>query len=267
MILDFLQTTFTNKCKNNMTNWFLITSAINTDYGFFNPDQRFKQTLETISSIRKKCNNSKIVLIEGASKPLMEEQKKVLLSLCDLVFDCSNNDFIKFAHANHEANTLKHPCELYLLYLFLNQQDFLKENDRIYKISGRYYINDNFNYHIHESAKEKLIFGSKLNASPYYGDAGLFEPVSKFKYRTRLYSFDGTLIEYMKVKYKDMFDLIISKYQSGEFTDIEHVMYAVLDQEKVLELSPIGLSGYFANCNVTQGLTSEVPLGEDKVNE
>tara|TARA_B100000035_G_scaffold188946_1_gene161330 strand:+ start:2506 stop:3258 length:753 start_codon:yes stop_codon:yes gene_type:complete len=250
-----------------MTNWFLITSGINVDYGFFNSDQRFEQTLETISSIRKKCNDSKIVLIEGAAKPLTEEQKRVLLSSCDIVLDCYSDDFIKFAHANHEPNVVKHPCELYLLYLFLNQQDFLKENDRIYKICGRYYLNDNFNYLIHESAKGKLIFGPKLNASPYYGDSGLFEPVSKFKYRTRLYSFDGTLIEYMKIKYKDMFDLIISKYKSGEFTDVEHVMYAVLDQEKVLELSPIGLSGYFADYNATPGLSSEVPLGEDKVYE
>jgi hypothetical protein len=250
-----------------MTNWFLITSGINVDYGFFNSDQRFEQTLETISSIRKRCNDSKIVLIEGASKPLNENQKKVFISLCDLVVDYFDNDFIKFAHSNHEVNTLKHPCEVYLLYLFLNQQNFLNKNDRVYKISGRYYLNDNFNCNIHMSAKGKLIFGSKLNASPYYGESGLFEPVSKFKYRTRLYSFDGSLVDYMKVKYKDMFDLIIDKYQSGEFTDLEHVMYAVLDQEKVLELSPIGLSGYFANCSVTPGLTSEVSLGGSEVYE
>lgn len=247
-----------------MTNWFLITSAINVEYGIFDNDKRFSQTLATIASIRKYCENSKIVLLEGAPNALTEEQNGILLNTCDIVIDFSQNDLIQFAHRTQDIDTLKHPCELFLLGSFMKQQDFIEDSDRVYKISGRYFLNSNFNSSLHAAAKEKLMFGQKFKSCGYYdvksGDT--MPAITDFQYRTRLYSFCGSLREYMTNKYQEMFDFTLNLYNSGGFSDVEHIMYHHLDKEKVIEIKPIGVSGAFAD-----GKYHDLPDGGTEINE
>jgi hypothetical protein len=232
-----------------MTNWFLITSAINVKHGVFDEEKRFQQTLVTIASIRKHCENSKIVLIEGSPNSLTLEQSKVFENTCDIVLDLSQDQLIQFAHQSQDIETLKHPCEIYLLGSFLNSQNVISENDRVYKISGRYYLNSNFNSHLHNAAKNKIVMGHKKKSYNYYDiKSGVEMPaITEYNYKTRLYSFCGSLTNYMKNKYQEMFDFILPFYDSGGFTDIEHIMYKFLDHDKVIEMEPLGVSGIFAN--------------------
>lgn len=247
-----------------MKNWFLITSAINVEYGIFDANKRFLQTLATIASIRKYCENSKIVLLEGAPNKLTEEQNGILLNVCDIVIDFSQTEFIQFAHRTQNIDTLKHPGELFLLGSFLSQQDCIQEEDRIYKISGRYFLNQNFNSQLHSAAKGKLVFGQKLKSCSYYDEkSGATMPtITDYQYRTRLYSFCGSLINYMNVKYKELFDFTLSLYDSGGFSDVEHIMYHGLEQNKVVEIKPLGISGAFAD-----GKYHDLPDGGAEVNE
>lgn len=232
-----------------MNNWFLITSSINVQHGVFDEQKRFQQTLVTIASIRKRCENSKIVLIEGAPNSLTPEQLKVFENTCDIVMDLSNTEFIQFAHRTQDIETLKHPGELYLLGSFMSQQNMISENDRVYKISGRYYLNSNFNFHLHTAAKNKIVMGHKKKSYGYYDiKSGEQMPaITDYNYKTRLYSFCGSLADYMKNKYQEMFDFILPFYDTGGFTDIEHIMYKFLDHDKVIEMEPLGVSGIFAN--------------------
>lgn len=230
-------------------NWFLITSAINVEHGVFNEQKRFEQTLVTIASIRKRCENSKIVLIEGSPNSLTPEQSKVFENTCDIVADLSQDELIQYAHKTQDIDTLKHPCELYLLGFFMKHQDVIQENDRVYKISGRYYLNSNFNSELHSAAKNKIVMGHKNKSYGYYDvkSSLQFPAITEYNYKTRLYSFCGSLSNYMKDKYQEMFDFILPFYDSGGFTDVEHIMYKFLDHDKVIEMEPLGVSGIFAN--------------------
>jgi hypothetical protein len=232
-----------------MNNWFLITSAINVQHGVFDEQKRFQQTLVTIASIRKYCNNSKIVLIEGSPNVLTADQSNVFENTCDIVMDLSQDQLIQFAHQTQDIETLKHPCELYLLGSFMKNQNVIQENDRIYKISGRYYLNSKFNSDLHTAAKGKIIVGHKEKSYAYYdiktGDQ--MPAITDYNYKTRLYSFCGSLSEYMKNKYQEMFDFILPFYDTGGFTDVEHMMYKFLDHDKIIEMEPLGVSGIFAN--------------------
>lgn len=232
-----------------MNNWFLITSAINVQHGVFDEQKRFQQTLVTIASIRKYCKNSKIVLIEGSPNTLTSEQLNVFENTCDIVIDLSQDQLIQFAHQTQDIETLKHPCELYLLGSFMKNQNVIRENDRVYKISGRYYLNSKFNSDLHTVAKDKIIMGHKKKSYAYYdiktGDQ--MPAITDYNYKTRLYSFCGSLSEYMKNKYQEMFDFILPFYDTGGFTDVEHMMYKFLDHDKVIEMEPLGVSGIFAN--------------------
>lgn len=232
-----------------MNNWFLITSAINVQHGVFDEQKRFQQTLVTIASIRKYCKNSKIILIEGSPNVLTAEQINVFENTCDIVMDLSQDQLIQFAHQTQDIETLKHPCELYLLGSFMKNQNVIQENDRVYKISGRYYLNSKFNSDLHIASKGKIIMGHKKKSYAYYdiktGDQ--MPAITDYNYKTRLYSFCGSLSEYMKNKYQEMFDFILPFYDTGGFTDVEHMMYKFLDHDKVIEMEPLGVSGIFAN--------------------
>lgn len=232
-----------------MNNWFLITSALNIKHGAFDEQKRFQQTLVTIATILKRCENAKIALIEASPTELTKEQMNVFQNTCDIVLDLSNTDFVQFAHKTQDIETLKYPCEIFQLITFLNQQNVISDNDRVYKISGRYYLNSNFNAGIHSAAKNKIVMAHKQKAYSFYdvktGDKT--PPITDYNYKTRLYSFCGSLTNYMKDKYQEMFDFILPYYNSGGFTDIEHIMYKFLDHDKVLEIEPLGVSGIFAN--------------------
>ena len=66
-----------------MSGTFLVSSAINTKFGVFDSLNRIRQTLDTISSIRRSVNNVKIILLEMAAIPLTEEQKLIFSSEVD----------------------------------------------------------------------------------------------------------------------------------------------------------------------------------------
>ena len=247
-----------------MTNWFIITSAINVEYGIFDSNKRFEQTLATIASIRKYCADSKVVLLEGAPIGLTEDQNAVLTNVCDTVVDFSQTEFIQFAHKTQNIDTLKHPSELFLVGSFLSQQKCIQETDRVYKISGRYFLNKNFNADLHSSAKNKFVFGQKFRSCSYYDiNTGTQMPaITNYQYRTRLYSFCGSLVEYMNDKYREMFDFSLNLYDSGGFSDLEHIMYKLLDHSKVIEVKPIGVSGAFAD-----GKYHDLPDGGKEIEE
>lgn len=232
-----------------MKNWFLITSAINVQYGVFDEQKRFSQTLVTIASIRKRCTNSKIVLIEGSPNPLTQEQLEAFNNTCDIVVDLSQDEFIKFAHKTQDPNLVKHPSEMYLLNSFLSQQNLIKPEDRVYKICGRYYLDSNFDEGLHIAAKNKIVTTHKKQSYYIYDDQtnNKFPPITDYLYETRLYSFCGSLTDYMRDKYKEMFDFTVSLYNNGGFTNLEHVMYKFLNHDKVIELTPIGISGLFTH--------------------
>jgi hypothetical protein len=237
-----------------MANWFGITSAININYGIFNNNDRFNQTIESISSIRQKCPDSKIVLLESSPYGLEMYQKNHLEALCDKVIMFDKDPMIRWMHARYTIQQIKSPSELYIMEQFLHKVP-MNENDRVFKISGRYKLSDKFDIAIHTS--EKAIFGPNFEACNYYDDATgeIYQKFTDRQYRTRLYSFPGKMIPEMKDKYYNMINFFWNMYngkfkdRKRRFSDVEHVMYKFMDHDKVLEVRIVGLIGIFANRN------------------
>lgn len=125
---------------------FIITSVINTiatelTYGvrsYYSMNDRFNQTLQTINSIKYYVPTADIYLIEGSNIP-----HKMEFILESLVKNYSN------IHINSELrkgieSKLKGYGESNQIYYAINKYDMSKY-DYIFKISGRYYLSDNFN--------------------------------------------------------------------------------------------------------------------------
>ena len=126
----------------------LITSVINTPNtplsyskvrSVFTRKERFEQTKKTIQSIKENLPNSKIIIVECSD--LNEEEKKFLDNNCDYILNLWEKKELygdifgkskSLGEGTMTIEALKYIKELKLEYNYL------------YKISGRYWLNENF---------------------------------------------------------------------------------------------------------------------------
>jgi hypothetical protein len=116
---------------------FIVTSIINSPNTVYNPQERLEQTIQTVDSIRSKFSNVFIILSELSV--LTEEQKSKLK--VNLIFDFSN-----IAAESNLISGDKSKGEITLVVQTV--YNFIKLGincERLWKISGRYWLNDNFN--------------------------------------------------------------------------------------------------------------------------
>ena len=131
-----------------MDNLILITSVINTPNtplsytntrSVFSRQDRFEQTKKTIKSVREKLSNSKIIIVECSD--FNEEENNYFKENCDYILNLWNkkelHNYIfgpskSLGEGTMTIEALKYIEELNLEYQYL------------YKISGRYWLNENF---------------------------------------------------------------------------------------------------------------------------
>jgi hypothetical protein len=132
-----------------MTDIFIITSVICTstaawsytnERSCFNHQERFEQTLNSIASIKKYSPSSKILLVECS--PLTTNMTNELIKNVDYFIQTYDNEDIR--QACHESNKkgfgevkkLEFVCK----YITDNKIAFR----RLFKLSGRYFLNESF---------------------------------------------------------------------------------------------------------------------------
>lgn len=213
---------------------FLISSAIETSRGMFTPDERLAQTIETVASIRRKIPDANIVIYElGAtlSKERFDELVKhanvaSLQAMPDIV-QMSASNLISFGEA---AGTF---------VMLHNTQTFINENTkRIFKLSGRYFLQDSFDISAYENIGDKYVFKKHVaswlpqHQQQMLNATGLFD--------TRLYSFTPALIE----DYKKSLEGVIRDLGTG--LDLEHAIYKNINKDLVVEFDKVHCEGRVA---------------------
>lgn len=136
---------------------FIVPSSINFDSSIaldyspvrsvYSPSERLKQTLDGISSIRKYCPFSDIILTECSS--LEDEQKKALESKVDYLITHNENNARIFDFFNDHPNKSHAESFLLLKTLFYLKNVQYPLYDVYFKLSGRYKLNNKFNVHHH----------------------------------------------------------------------------------------------------------------------
>lgn len=126
-------------------NVFLVTSVINTSTiplsytptrSVYTHEQRYKQTIETIQSIRKYAPNAYIVLIEGSRKRIADEQCATLAA-----------DHIHFSDHQDIDSPHKAKGESHNLLSYLSSDHFQSLNaQRFFKLTGRYKLTSDFHF-------------------------------------------------------------------------------------------------------------------------
>jgi len=139
------------KDNKNVTqkNLVLITSVINTvnkplsyfpHRSVYSKKERFEQTLKSIESVRKYMPNSYIYMIECSND--IEEEEEKLKQLVDTYVNCFHTKNVRDAVQSPHKGI----GEMNFLLYFLNSFDKLPEFNHFFKISGRYRLNDKFNF-------------------------------------------------------------------------------------------------------------------------
>jgi len=215
---------------------FVISNAIIPPDGLsrYSIDERFNQTLETIDSIDKYCpNNEKIMFDASAVRP----DKKYFDELA------SRKITVMYTGQNPNVNQLskrgaKSPAEVFSFLMVLNWINDLEiQSKRIYKISGRYQLNENFIPGLEHEGKYVFTVPTKTWMSQDQIDRAGVDHV----YQSRLLHFDRSLlkqtIEELENVLRDCLELGI---------DIEHGYHKYFKKFNPIEMEVIGLCGNLA---------------------
>lgn len=195
---------------------FIISSAINTPLAsVFNTETRYEQTVNTIKSIKIKVPNSSIFLHDVTH--LDTNYVNNLSKIVDNFF--IHNEISSEPKSLGEALLVRKA----LLYPEIKNYDF------IFKISGRYYLNDEFNikYLINEN-KNKIM--AKRQSHPHM--------YPHTCYNTVLYCIGNEMIDYTINSLENVYKNL--------FHDIEHSIFRNIDENNFINLKNLGVEGLFA---------------------
>lgn len=235
---------------------FLVSSAINTSYSKYDKQTRISQTQDTIKSIEKYCNDSDICILDGGKNEVSKIEIDEYFPNITNFYSVCNDDYAKKMHSiNNQTykriytfdiqNITKSTVEVYMYlkhFKKMQLESSYKNYSRIFKISGRYKLNENFRLNDHLNAKDKvMILNPKKSELRSVVTYGITE-----QYMTRLWSFDSSLIPHIVDVYDNMLKNMEYVYPLGGFVDIEHSLYKYLNKDIVNLVPVIGIEGNIA---------------------
>jgi hypothetical protein len=216
-----------------MNNIVLITSIIdtpNTPFNYtnvrsvFTKNQRFEQLKLTIKSIREKIPLSKIILVECS---IMEDE---IIEYIDNnvdyflnIYEPKNIQLINEIFSDSKAMGEGVMTIFALEYLFNNDITF----DNLFKISGRYWLNDEFNYLEYNNINNII---HKINGETH----NFFTCFYKLNY-----NMVRKWLEYLKTNKYNLLDGNLG---------YENVFALFMDGSDYKTVDKVGINGYVSVC-------------------
>ena len=243
---------------------FLVGSALKhfqeDKFSAYDEQQRFEQTLKTIECIRNKVPNSYVVLFECSSRPIDENQKDILKEKADLFLEFYKEPVLKQIYENLEArpelitygkSLLETRGLLNTLYT-IKKHNLFSDSQRVFKLTGRYLLNDDFDIQDYES---KFLEGKYIVKRYEYlpqetenYDEKELENVYAYLYGARgmmitgLWSFDRVLFTEIVEALERAFVYMEKMLQFTAGTDVEHSLYRFINKKNVIDIPNLGLT-------------------------
>jgi hypothetical protein len=215
---------------------FFISSALNVkQLSVFNNEERFKQTVETIKSIDKYCPSNVKYIFDTSYELPNEQYLKELHSMGIQIFFAGNHHDVKMLSESGQRSLAETLGFILFLNFFRKKQ---VEAKRIFKMSGRYKLNDNF-VPFKDEFKDSFVFLPTVNSwmpksqQEAAGVDRIFE--------LRLWHMDYNLLDTFQTELYNIID-DMSKYG----IDVEHSYYKNLNKYNWTTIDPIGLEGAIA---------------------
>ena len=220
-----------------MNNLVLITSIINTPTiplsytnirSVFSHEERFNQTKKTIETIRINIPNVKIIMVECSD--LTDEQNKYMISNVDYFINLINNQEEKqniYSISKALGEGTMTMCAIN--FVISNKIQF----DNFFKITGRYWLSDNFNYDNFDN--DKIVVTNICNVDT----------------NTSLYKLNK---KYIDIFYQFLFLNIDNMCKCIGYETLFSLFLKTIDASSICVLNKIGVNGFisvsndFVNC-------------------
>jgi|GEM_PF-2750441 len=222
---------------------FIVTSALAPNQGVLGPEVRYSQTLRTIQSIKDSTHDAFIILIDSSPVPLSYIIEDKIRSNVDIAIFLNNfnpglhlsRNIGGFWKTSDYSKTLSETYSLIYAISLIKVIMSTKSIKRIFKISGRYFLTENFDINEYSSVDliGKYVF-KKREKVWLFGTDGYFN--------TRLWSFCSTIID------KTLETLIsIFTCSIDNSLDAEHSYFRMLGDSSVHEVTTIHVAGQIAS--------------------
>lgn len=222
-------------------NLFIVSSCLIPTIGNVSIDDRISQTRETFLSIRN-VPNSLILFADASTSEISIDVLRSFNGLYDFYFDLSKDSEIK----NLSVKGMKSHAETLLLLNTVSQfksniqlMKILQSVNRIFKISGRYKLTENFDISKYENCFGKYVFKKRIeswlpnNIQINIGSTNLLT--------TRLFSFCPSLID-------NYLNVLINNFQYlNAGLDTEHAHFLNINKNYLKEFEVIGVGGIIAS--------------------
>lgn len=223
---------------------FLVSSAIHVKHGVYSTEERLKQTIATCTSIKEKVPDSDIIILDGGHEHLTDDEKEILRGSMNRFISYTDDAEVKSIQAVPNQDIVKNAIEILMFGTFFteNAEQIKKEYSRVFKMSGRYTLNDSFDLSFHEKTSHGIVI-----RGPYTSQ---FPPditgnITK-QYMSRLWSFDTSLIKYIAECYQMMYAHMITRVNNAGYIDIEHLLFNYLNPAYIRVPEKIGIEGCIA---------------------
>jgi hypothetical protein len=129
-------------------------------------DERFNQTLKTIWSIRNKIPNAFIVLVDNSK--LNNYQINTLNHITDYTINITYDKILNYYTDDCMFKAFGEISQQLIFYKYFLSKIDLSKPKNFFKISGRYYINDTFDYREYDNNLTILKKNNTVTDSEYY---------------------------------------------------------------------------------------------------
>jgi hypothetical protein len=196
----------------------------------YSVNERFLQTINTIESIRKYIPNSYIILIDNSQ--LDDNMIIKLKEKTDHFINVTNNTELNYYTDVNEYKALGEISQQLFVYnIFLKNLDISKIN-YFFKISGRYFLNENFNYSIFDNQNNIFKKNNEVTDRNYY--------------YTSFYKLNKNILEFYFSKLKEAMDN--KEIYMNDKSDLEVIIPSLL-KDKFTTVDNIGLTQIYSVWN------------------
>ena len=206
-------------------NIVIITSKIyvsNNEFSYtknrsiYTKDERYNDTIITINSVKEKIKNYYIILFDNSS--FTEEEYNNLKNSVDCFINITDDDDLNFYTNKFRYKAFSEMYQMIKCYEYFIENINKKYIKNIFKISGRYYLNNNFDYNKYDNDNNIFKRNNNLVDIKYY--------------YTSLYKISGNYIDdffkllnktfYNKDRYLEMnLEEIIPEIMNYNFKEID----------------------------------------------
>lgn len=219
-------------------NLIIVTSALKPVIGVVSDEDRYKQTLDSLISLRKHFPNDYIFFTDGSPKEVEKEKLDEISKYADVVACWNHDEEIKLLAGRGQ----KSEAEIVLLVKSMSAllqnpslQKMMYEVKRIFKFSARTVLTDSFDIKEYDNLYGKYVFKTRM---PSWLPEDKQKQTTDNLLITRMYSMCPSLLtDYFKVLVDSFQD--VHKYN----IDTEHAHFKNLDKNKLVEFETIHCEG------------------------